>query len=1352
MSHRRYRNKASSNRKVLLAVCILGLIGIVSLISYNAYATMQYYDTDASKNNGNTTIYTNAEKPDQNNIQGLENSIHYKPNDVNGITFPGLQIEADIQCKSDKWDTETQKGTYYASAAKSDSLEHDFEQNDLDLNGWPTTKNTDKSNADWQGMTYALGFGIVEGNRPGTKGSIAYSVGLVQKNITLIDGGKAAMSWAGSVDEVAPEGQLGKVLGSKNLYVDGLQLKLTGEIAKHFDIVYDLHGGFTDDGKTWKDEYSGKDGANGIGTDKNNGWELPSNGDRTYLSKSKTDSIRVSLIPKMHTVTFIDGKTKQTISTVKTQYGNTVTTPDAPTHDGYYFTGWSYQTKGDSTTMNTGSESTNESAMSKPTVRVENDTVLVAFYGSNNKFDGAQWTPTVTKVLQQDGKNQSMTAGQFSFQLKEGNNVIQTVANNADGKATFNTIHYKEDGEHHYTISEVKGDDDSIVYDSHVENITVKITHNDQNVYSADVQTDADGLVFTNTKLSPVSWTPNVKKELVDGATGNPVSITDGQFSFQLKELWTGKVLQTATNDADGNINFQPISYDKEGNYYYEISEIEGTDKSIKYDTSKHTIDINVIKNQDKYEVHVYAYAHAENEHGVADARFPMDSFSLKNIKRTKASWTPEATKKLEDGTLADGQFSFQLKDSSGKVLQTKKNAADGKVSFDPIEYDADGTYTYTISEVNDNQRNIVYDSHEEKITVTVTHDDTKFIANATTDGDISFDNKQATDKIPQKTVDNEKPRVNTDVVWTVSQQVGVYGQGEPAKYSSFSFSDPLPQGIAYKSAKMVQKLSDGTEKDITADAGTLKYDDALRTVSYEFSKDWLQNTMPLNGETYQLEITTSVDNDSANKTIENKATVAIDGRSKDATASIIPWTVTPPVKTVNPSDGTPVDRGQSITYTVSWKNDTGDTRKAVLEDIVPAHTTYVDSSLKASDGGNAQYDSKTGKVTASFDSVAADAEISMSFTVHVNADAVSMQDIRNKADILVDDSPSVDSNTVENPTIYRIPGDKVTVYKSSNPVSGSVVKAGDKIEYKLTAKNTGEKESRYTRIRDYVPEGSTIVKDSINNGGILVDGDKPYVEWVLDSIPVNGSKDVSFAVTVNDDAAKNGERIVNQALYETSENKQTPGDKNNPDPKDNTNDTVHLTNPDDKVPGEVQVIKSSQPTSGTLVKPGDTISYSLDVFMEGGENAEGVKNVIVRDYIPDNASYVADSVSSDNSGSFNDSKKYVEWMIPSLKVGQHVTLSFSVKVNDDAQDCSLVLNQALYESEWTDETGRDPKDSSNKVAVIVSVPETPEPPVPEEPQAPAIVKTGDALTGIGVSAAAIAAAAGIVEMRKKKH
>ncbi|MFS9102763.1 SspB-related isopeptide-forming adhesin [Streptococcus australis] len=91
-------------------------------------------------------------------------------------------------------------------------------------------------------------------------------------------------------------------------------------------------------------------------------------------------------------------------------------------------------------------------------------------------------------------------------------------------------------------------------------------------------------------------------------------------------------------------------------------------------------------------------------------------------------------TKKLEGRELKDQEFSFTLKDADGKVLETVKNDADGKVKFSAIEFKKgqEGTYNYTVEEVKGSDATVTYDTMKAAVKVTVSHDGTAKVLVAT--------------------------------------------------------------------------------------------------------------------------------------------------------------------------------------------------------------------------------------------------------------------------------------------------------------------------------------------------------------------------------------------------------------------------------------------------------------------------------------------------------------------------------------------------------------------------------------------------------------------------------------------
>ena len=102
-------------------------------------------------------------------------------------------------------------------------------------------------------------------------------------------------------------------------------------------------------------------------------------------------------------------------------------------------------------------------------------------------------------------------------------------------------------------------------------------------------------------------------------------------------------------------------------------------------------------------------------------------------------------TKKLEGRELHASEFSFVLKDSKGKEVETVKNDADGKVKFKALKFEKSqvGEHKYTVEEVAGADATITYDTMKAEVKVTVSHDGTAkaLIANVTEPADKEFNN-----------------------------------------------------------------------------------------------------------------------------------------------------------------------------------------------------------------------------------------------------------------------------------------------------------------------------------------------------------------------------------------------------------------------------------------------------------------------------------------------------------------------------------------------------------------------------------------------------------------------------------
>jgi len=120
------------------------------------------------------------------------------------------------------------------------------------------------------------------------------------------------------------------------------------------------------------------------------------------------------------------------------------------------------------------------------------------------KATPAKETITAKKVL--NGKGKELAAGQFKFELKEGDNVIETVTNAADGTVTFKAIDFAKAGVYTYTITEVKGDDENIKYDENSYKVTVTVTDNGAGQLVTTVE--GNNPTITNTYTEPKKEEP----------------------------------------------------------------------------------------------------------------------------------------------------------------------------------------------------------------------------------------------------------------------------------------------------------------------------------------------------------------------------------------------------------------------------------------------------------------------------------------------------------------------------------------------------------------------------------------------------------------------------------------------------------------------------------------------------------------------------------------------------------------------------------------------------------------------------------------------------------------------------
>ena len=254
----------------------------------------------------------------------------------------------------------------------------------------------------------------------------------------------------------------------------------------------------------------------------------------------------------------------------------------------------------------------------------------------------------------------------------------------------------------------------------------------------------------TKTIINPKDKPKETKATIELDKTLTGRDLKDGEFSFELYEGATK--LQTVTNK-NGKVTFDPISYKEAGEHTYTVKEVVGNTPGITYDTTEKQVPVKVTQDGQALK---------------ADLVYPENkTFNNTYTAPQPAKAKISASKILEGAELKNGEFNFQLLDETGKVLQTKQNAADGTVTFDDISYsseDAGKTFHYTIKEVipESKAKGMTYDEGSIDATVTVTKDDASNTLKASVAyGDKkSFTNKLVTTSIPPTPPTVDKPEL----------------------------------------------------------------------------------------------------------------------------------------------------------------------------------------------------------------------------------------------------------------------------------------------------------------------------------------------------------------------------------------------------------------------------------------------------------------------------------------------------------------------------------------------------------------------------------------------------------------
>ena len=305
----------------------------------------------------------------------------------------------------------------------------------------------------------------------------------------------------------------------------------------------------------------------------------------------------------------------------------------------------------------------------------------------------------------------TLLAGDFGFSLSHVSEGIEypvaIAENDANGEIRYSDISFGRPGDYLFHVKEIIPEPTvpGMVYDTKVIPVEVIVTRSGDELV-AEVRYP-EGATFENHyEPQPVSLSLEAKKEL-SGAR-----LTKGMFQFRLLSN-DNESLQTVSNQASGKISFSPLTFTREGIYYYMIREVVPVpaDPNITYDLRTLTAQVKVTDAQGKLEASV--------------------SYSPEAVFKNTFSYPPKSAdiqlKKVLTGMqLTAGMFDFELKDMESGEVYKAKNQSDGTISF-LMTYDTPGEYTYQVRELKPSTpiQHMTYDTSVLTVTVLVEDDGT---------------------------------------------------------------------------------------------------------------------------------------------------------------------------------------------------------------------------------------------------------------------------------------------------------------------------------------------------------------------------------------------------------------------------------------------------------------------------------------------------------------------------------------------------------------------------------------------------------------------------------------------------
>ena len=701
----------------------------------------------------------------------------------------------------------------------------------------------------------------------------------------------------------------------------------------------------------------------------------------------------------------------------------------------------------------------------------------------------------------------------FEFEVYDAAGKFVTEAvSDKNGNIKFTGFEFSAAGEYRFLISEKATDRAGYTVDPTVWCVHITIAYDADNgilyedaqyvhiapdVHENIVALAREELTFKNV-YDPADVILTLKtKKVLEGR-----ELLDHEFAFYMVDNATGLRVAEARNNANGDINFN-ISYTKEGTYNYTIYESIPANKlgGVTYTTATYDVTVTVTDDGKGALVATVGGITVEGT-GIADL---TDSVVFENRYEADPSRIAfEAWKRLEGKALESGEFKFVVvnrADVNDKYEAV--NAKNGRVVFDEITFTEVGVYVYDLYEVDSQAGGITYDSHAYTATVTVTDD-----KNGNLNASVVYKNSEG----GEVAVPTFRNYYNADPITYTPEVKKIYEGGEMLTFD-FTLS-----GEGFDSQT---KQNDG-EGNVVFD--TLTFETAgiyTFTICEEINSEfedikWDNNVYTLTikvidegiGKLEIGEVSITSDKGRNDLVFRNVHEDLITDKDvfldNDLTVSI---------------DGKKVEKGDVLTYTVTYKNYSGVAEDIVITDVIPEYTTYVEGSA---DNGGVYSD---GTLTWTINGVAPDATVTVSFSVIADYADVT---VVNKADVL-EGSNTFETNAVTTIVVEdTVVKDVFHVAEPDISIDGESVQKGDILLYKVTYTNSDDFAADVT-ITDVIPEYTTYVEGSADNNGVYADG---TLTW-----NVHLEAGESITVTFKVEVVGTDVNIVNRATVLEGEN-----------------------------------------------------------------------------------------------------------------------------------------------------------------------------------------------------------------------